>query len=141
MENGAKFGLRLQLTAGGVSQNSVDDLTPDVLGWAGLVYEHTLGEEKFTFVENVREPKSVTLLIKGRLSTLPLSLSLTCPIGPNQHTIAQIHDALRDGLRSVKNTIEDASLIPGAGAFEVACAHHLSTTVKVGSGVTASHWH
>ena len=51
--------------------------------------------------------------------------------GPNQHTIAQIHDALRDGLRSVKNAIEDASLIPGAGAFEVACAHHLSTTVKV----------
>lgn len=56
---------RLQLSAGGVAQNSVDDLTPDVLGWAGLVYEHTLGEEKFTFVENVREPKSVTLLIKG----------------------------------------------------------------------------
>ncbi|KAF8532516.1 chaperonin-containing T-complex zeta subunit Cct6 [Gautieria morchelliformis] len=105
---------RLQLAAGGISQNSVDDLTPDVLGWAGLVYEHTLGEEKYTFVENVRDPKSVTLLIKG----------------PNQHTIAQIHDALRDGLRSVKNAIEDASLIPGAGAFEVACAHHLSTTVK-----------
>ncbi|GJJ06632.1 T-complex protein 1 subunit zeta [Clathrus columnatus] len=103
---------RLQLIAGGIAQNSVDDLTPDVLGWAGLVYEHTLGEEKYTFVENVRDPKSVTVLIKG----------------PNQHTINQIHDALRDGLRSVKNAVEDASLIPGAGAFEIACAHHLSTT-------------
>ncbi|KAF8530493.1 chaperonin Cpn60/TCP-1 family [Hysterangium stoloniferum] len=105
---------RLQLTAGGVAQNSVDDLTPDILGWAGLVYESTLGEEKYTFVENVRDPKSVTLLIKG----------------PNQHTITQIHDALRDGLRSVKNGIEDAALIPGAGAFEVACSHHLSTITK-----------
>lgn len=56
---------RLQLTCGGTAQNSVDDLTPDVLGWAGLVYEHTLGEEKFTFIEEVKEPKSVTLLIKG----------------------------------------------------------------------------
>jgi T-complex protein 1 subunit zeta len=56
---------RLQLTCGGTAQNSVDDLTPDVLGWAGLVYEHTLGEEKFTFIEDVKEPKSVTLLIKG----------------------------------------------------------------------------
>ncbi|KAI0829728.1 chaperonin-containing T-complex zeta subunit Cct6 [Trametes gibbosa] len=105
---------RLQLICGGVAANSVDDLTPDVLGWAGLVYEHTLGEEKFTFVEDVKEPKSVTLLIKG----------------PNPHTIQQTQDALRDGLRAVKNAIEDEALIPGAGAFEVACAAHLSGQVK-----------
>ncbi|KAI0644748.1 chaperonin-containing T-complex zeta subunit Cct6 [Trametes meyenii] len=105
---------RLQLICGGVAQNSVDDLTPDVLGWAGLVYEHTLGEEKFTFVEEVKDPKSVTLLIKG----------------PNPHTIQQTQDALRDGLRAVKNALEDEALIPGAGAFEVACAAHLSGPVK-----------
>lgn len=99
---------------GGVAQNSVDDLTPDVLGWAGLVYEHTLGEEKFTFVEDVKDPKSVTLLIKG----------------PNAHTIQQTQDALRDGLRAVKNALEDGALVPGAGAFEVACAAHLSGPVK-----------
>jgi T-complex protein 1 subunit zeta len=89
-------------------------MTPDILGYAGQVYEHTLGEEKYTFVEDVREPKSVTLLIKG----------------PNAHTIAQTQDALRDGLRAVKNTIEDGCLIPGAGAFEVACAAHLMGPVK-----------
>ncbi|KJA29034.1 hypothetical protein HYPSUDRAFT_128264 [Hypholoma sublateritium FD-334 SS-4] len=105
---------RLQLVCGGTAQNSVDDLAPSVLGWAGLVYEHTLGEEKFTFIEEVKDPKSVTLLIKG----------------PNQHTIAQIQDALRDGLRAVKNAIEDGCLIPGAGAFEVACSAHLSGPVK-----------
>ncbi|EMD32143.1 hypothetical protein CERSUDRAFT_144310 [Gelatoporia subvermispora B] len=105
---------RLQLVCGGVAQNSVDDLTPDVLGWAGLVYEHTLGEEKFTFVEDVKDPKSVTLLIKG----------------PNPHTIQQTQDALRDGLRAVKNALEDESLVPGAGAFEVACAAHLTGPVK-----------
>lgn len=105
---------RLQLVCGGSAQNSLEDLTPDVLGWAGLVYEHTLGEEKYTFVEDVKEPKSVTLLIKG----------------PNAHTIQQIQDALRDGTRAVKNAIEDASLIPGAGAFEVACAAYLSGAVK-----------
>lgn len=41
---------RLQESCGGIAQNSVDDLTPDVLGWAGQVYEHQLGEEKYTFV-------------------------------------------------------------------------------------------
>ena len=33
---------RLPLCCGGVAVNSVDDLTPDVLGKAGLVYEHVL---------------------------------------------------------------------------------------------------
>jgi T-complex protein 1 subunit zeta len=102
---------RLQLICGGTAQNSVEDLTPDVLGWAGLVYEHQLGEEKYTFVEEVKDPKSVTILIKG----------------PNQHTIAQVKDAVRDGLRSVYNTIVDGCVIPGAGAFQVACAAHLSS--------------
>ena len=105
---------RLQLICGGSAQNSVEELTPDVLGWAGLVYEHTLGEEKFTFVDEVKDPKSVTLLIKG----------------PNAHTTQQIQDALRDGLRAVKNALEDGALIPGAGAFEVACAAHLVDNAK-----------
>lgn len=102
---------RLQLVCGGSAQNSVDDLTPDVLGWAGLVYEHQLGEEKYTFVEEVKDPKSVTILIKG----------------PNAHTITQVKDAVRDGLRSVYNTIVDGCVIPGAGAFQVACAEHLKS--------------
>jgi T-complex protein 1 subunit zeta len=102
---------RLQLICGGTAQNSVDDLTPDILGWAGLVYEHQLGEEKYTFIEDVKEPKSVTILIKG----------------PNQHTITQISDAVRDGLRSVYNMIVDKSVVPGAGAFQVACAAHLNS--------------
>jgi chaperonin GroEL (HSP60 family) len=38
---------QLQLVCGGVAQNSVDDLSPEDLGWVGLVYKHTstLGEE------------------------------------------------------------------------------------------------
>jgi T-complex protein 1 subunit zeta len=30
----------------------------------------------------------------------------------------------------VKNAVEDNALVPGAGAFEVACSHHLSTVTK-----------
>lgn len=56
---------RLVLACGGEAVNSVDDLTKDCLGWAGLVYEHILGEEKYTFVENVKNPLSCTILIKG----------------------------------------------------------------------------
>ncbi|KAF1879551.1 hypothetical protein Lal_00006018 [Lupinus albus] len=105
---------RLVLACGGEAVNSVDDLTSESLGWAGLVYEHVLGEEKYTFVENVKNPHSCTILIKG----------------PNDHTIAQIKDAVRDGLRAVKNTIEDESVVLGAGAFEVAARQYLVNEVK-----------
>lgn len=69
--------VRLQLCVGGIAQNSVDDLTPDILGWAGTVYEHTLGEEKYTFVEEVKEPNSVTMLVKGKLAAILRSMKLT----------------------------------------------------------------
>uniref|UniRef100_A0A672GKL9 Chaperonin containing TCP1, subunit 6A (zeta 1) n=1 Tax=Salarias fasciatus TaxID=181472 RepID=A0A672GKL9_SALFA len=100
---------RLTLACGGIAMNSVDDLTPECLGNAGLVYEHTLGEEKYTFIEKCGNPRSVTLLVKG----------------PNKHTLTQIKDAVRDGLRAVKNAIEDGSIVSGAGAFEVAVADAL----------------
>ena len=47
--------------------------------------------------------------------------------GPNAHTITQINDAVRDGLRSVYNMIVDKSVVPGAGAFQVACTARLTS--------------
>eukprot|EP00923_Selenidium_pygospionis_P058540 GHVN01102762.1.p1 GENE.GHVN01102762.1~~GHVN01102762.1.p1 ORF type:complete len:233 (-),score=32.18 GHVN01102762.1:108-806(-) len=95
---------RIPLSCGGSAINSLDDLDESCLGQAGLVYEHVLGEDKFTFIEDCATPKSVTLLVKG----------------PNKHTLTQIKDAVRDGLRAVTNAIEDGSVLPGAGAFEIA---------------------
>jgi T-complex protein 1 subunit zeta len=40
--------------------------------------------------------------------------------GSNKHTINQIKDAIHDGLRAVKNAIDDGAVVPGAGAFELA---------------------
>merc|ERR1711953_1300439 len=100
---------RLPLTVGGVAVNSVDDLDEDDLGYADLVYEQTLEDEKYTFIEGVKNPYSCTILIKGS----------------NDHSIAQMKDALHDGLRAVKNTIDDEALVPGAGSFELAANVHL----------------
>ncbi|KAI8848928.1 chaperonin Cpn60/TCP-1 family [Chytridium lagenaria] len=106
----SKWSGDLQLCCGGTAQNSVDDLKPDVLGHAGLIYEHVLGEEKFTFLEQVDSARSVTILVTG----------------PNSHSIIQTVDAIRDGLRAVKNAIEDEYVVPGAGALNVALSHHLT---------------
>jgi len=104
---------RLPLAFGGYAVNSFDEISEDALGHAGLVYEHVLGDSKFTFVEDTENPKSVTILVKG----------------PNKHTITMIKDAVRDGLRAVKNAIEDGCIVPGAGAFEIV-AHASLTAFK-----------
>jgi len=95
---------RLTAACGGMPMNSEDGLEASVLGFAESVTEVSLGEEKYTFVEGVQNPTSVTILIKG----------------PNSHTINQLKDAVRDGIRAVNNTLEDKCVIPGGGAFEVA---------------------
>merc|ERR1712059_15437 len=53
--------------------------------------------------------------------------------GAHKHTVLQIKDALRDGLRAVKNVYNDKAWVPGAGSFELACHKHLmkyADTVK-----------
>ncbi|XP_054724981.1 T-complex protein 1 subunit zeta-like [Uloborus diversus] len=99
---------RLTLACGGEAMNSVDDLTPDCLGEAGMVYEHVLGEDKYTFVEDLKNPQSVTVLIKG----------------PNAHTITQIKDAVHDGLRAVKNALEDGNVLNQLYSLNYICALH-----------------
>lgn len=88
---------RLALACGGIAMNYLDDIQESQLGFAGLVYEHVLGENKYTFVEDCKVPQSVTILMKG----------------PNKHTLTQIKDAVRDGLRAINNAIEDKALVPG----------------------------
>lgn len=77
---------RLILACGGNAVNSVDDLTPEDLvipvydvfkfkqGWADEVSEFQMGDDKWTFIEGVKNPRSCTILVKG----------------PNDHTIAMI---------------------------------------------------
>ena len=100
---------RITLACKGMPVNSADDLTPEILGFAGVVYEEVHEDEKYTFVEEVEDPFSCTVLLRG----------------PNKHTITQMKDAVRDGLRAVKNTLEDGCVLPGAGAFEIAAHSHL----------------
>lgn len=114
---------RLQLICGGEAQNSVDDLSPQVLGFSGTVYENSLGEDKFTYVLNrgtQQKAKSATILIKG----------------PNSHLLQQTKDAVRDGLRSVANVLKDQAVIPGGGAYFLACHHYLLRESGLNKGRT-----
>jgi len=106
---------RITLACGGVALNSMEDMTPDCLGYCDEFYEYVLGENKYSFLEGCKDPKSVTILIKAA----------------NKHTITQIKDAVRDGLRAIKNTIDDGYLVPGGGAFEICAAAALTNLPDV----------
>ncbi|KAI5965869.1 CCT6 [Candida pseudojiufengensis] len=113
---------RLQLICGGEAQNSVDDLSPEILGFSGLVYENSIGEDKFTYITENKDPRSATILIKGS----------------NSHILQQTKDAIRDGLRSVANVIKDKSIIPGAGAFWLSCNNYLLNDKSILKGKNKS---
>lgn len=100
---------RIPLACGGMAMNDVGELTEACLGETGLAHETVLGEDKYYFLEECPLTKSVTILLKG----------------PNKYTLTQLKDAVRDGLRAVKNALEDGAVVPGAGAFEIAAAHAL----------------
>lgn len=100
---------RLTLACGGQPVNSLEGLDASVLGWAGQVYEYVLGEEKYTFIEEVKNPKSVTILLKAS----------------TKFALNQLKDSVYDGLRAIKNTLDDQGYVPGAGSFEVAVYQEL----------------
>lgn len=105
---------RLQLICGGEAQNSVDDLSPEILGYSGLVYENSIGEDKFTYITENKDPKSATILIKGS----------------NNHVLQQTKDAIRDGLRQVANVLKDEAILPGAGAFWLSANNYLLNSTE-----------
>ncbi|OAF70713.1 CCT-zeta, partial [Intoshia linei] len=94
---------RLTKACGGEAVNCVDELKADVLGYAGKIYQTQVGEEKYTFVEECKNPTSVTMLLRG----------------PNKHTLEQLKAALRDGIRAVSNAIEDGLSIFAEGILVI----------------------
>lgn len=104
---------RLTLACGGSPIHSLQDVEESQLGYAGKVSQVNLGEESFTFVEDCVNAKSCTMLLQG----------------PNDHSLNQAKDAIKDGLRALKNALEDKAVVAGAGAFEVATASYLQKKV------------
>eukprot|EP00792_Barthelona_sp_PAP020_P007851 TRINITY_DN3174_c1_g1_i10.p1 TRINITY_DN3174_c1_g1~~TRINITY_DN3174_c1_g1_i10.p1 ORF type:complete len:565 (+),score=197.54 TRINITY_DN3174_c1_g1_i10:29-1696(+) len=107
---------RLPKMCGGRTVNAVEDLVPDALGFAEHVYVQQLGEQSFTFVEGVPNKSSVTILMKGS----------------TKYTLDLLEDAVHDGLRAVKHSIEAKKIIPGAGAFEIFAHRELNKWVHEG---------
>src|SRR3990172_11760946 len=56
---------KLAKATGGKIISNLDDISPDDLGYAALVEERRIGDDKMTFIEGCKNPKAVTILIRG----------------------------------------------------------------------------
>jgi thermosome len=79
------------------------DISPSDLGEAELVEERKVGDEKMVFVEGCKNPRSVTILVRGG----------------TEHVVDEIARGIEDGIRVVACAIEDGKVVAGAGAPEM----------------------
>jgi thermosome len=85
---------------------SVNELSKDDLGYAGLVEERKVGEDKWVFIEQCKDPRSVTILIRGGTEKM----------------VDEADRALHDALSVVKDVVTYPYIVAGAGAPEIEVA-------------------
>jgi len=97
--------------------SSLDDLSAEDLGDAGLVEEKKIAGEAMVFVKECKEPKSVSIFVRGG----------------TDHVVSEVERAIRDTLGSVGSTVEYGKYTTGGGSVEMAISAALQDfALKIG---------
>ncbi len=86
--------------------SSWKELAAEDLGSAGLVREEKINDEEMIFVEKCRNPKAVTLLVRGG----------------TEHVAEEIKRAVVDAFGDLVAALKDSFIVAGAGAIEMEVA-------------------
>jgi len=109
---------KLAKATGGRIVTSIDDLTPQHLGEAEVVEERKVADDKMVFVEGCKNPKAVSILIRGG----------------TEHIVDEAERALHDALCVVRNIIQEPKVVTGGGAPEIEIARKLREYAETLSG-------
>ncbi|TMI27752.1 thermosome subunit [Candidatus Bathyarchaeota archaeon] len=108
---------KLAKATGGSVVGTTKDLSKTALGQAKLVEEMRIGDDKLVYVREGRNPKAVTIMIRGG----------------SEHVVDEAERSLHDALCVVRNAVEDGKILAGGGAPEAELAQRLKDyAVKVG---------
>ena len=95
--------------------NRTDEITEDDLGTgAGLFEIRKIGDEYFTFIEQCKNPKACTILLRGA----------------SKDILNEVERNLQDAIHVARNIYLKPKLVPGGGAVEMEVAHLLSEKSK-----------
>jgi chaperonin GroEL (HSP60 family) len=93
---------KLSKATGARIVNNLDDLTEKDLGSAELVEERKVETDKWVFIEGCKNPKSVTILIRGG----------------SQRVVDEADRSVHDALMVTKDVLERPAIVVGGGAPE-----------------------
>lgn len=109
---------KLARATGGKVVTNLEDLSADDLGRAGLVEERKIADEKMIFVEECKDPKAVTILVRGG----------------TEHVVDEAERAVHDGICVVAAAVEDGKLVVGGGSPEIEVARRLKEYAETVGG-------
>jgi chaperonin GroEL (HSP60 family) len=89
---------------------NLEDLTENDLGTADLVHQKKVESDKWVFVEGCRNPKSVSLLLRGG----------------SQRVVDEVDRSMHDALMVVKDVIEKPAIVAGGGSVEAYLAGRIN---------------
>jgi thermosome len=82
--------------------SNLEDLTSKDLGAADLVEERRIEQDKWVFIEGAKNPKAVTILIRGG----------------SQRVVDEAERSIHDALMVTKDVLEKPAIVAGGGAPE-----------------------
>ncbi|GAA5819735.1 MAG: TCP-1/cpn60 chaperonin family protein [Methanobrevibacter sp. CfCl-M3] len=109
---------RLEKATGAKLVTSIDDVVPENLGEAGLVYEKKVFDQILTFVKESKNPKASSIILRGS----------------TKYMTSEVERALDDGIGVVSATLEDGKVVIGGGSPEIELAGQLKKYAATVSG-------
>ncbi|MFH1327546.1 MAG: thermosome subunit beta, partial [Candidatus Bathyarchaeota archaeon] len=97
---------------------NLEDLSSTDLGAADLFEERKVGEDKWTFVEGCKNPKSLTLLVRGGVDKV----------------VDEAERSIHDALCVVRDVLIKPKIIPGGGSSEIGISSQLRRWAEQLSG-------
>ena len=100
---------KLGKATGGKVVTSLEELTESDLGYAELVEERKIGDDKMTFIEGCKDPRSVAILIRGG----------------TERIVDEAERSVHDALCVVRDVVQEPKIVAGGGSPEMEIARAL----------------
>merc|ERR1719183_295359 len=86
------------------NDDGTENFDPECIGEAKVVYEDTVGDMDYLFIEEMSRTTCCTMLLRG----------------PNDFALDEIDRSIHDALCVMKRTLESGYVVPGGGCVEMA---------------------
>jgi archaeal chaperonin len=100
---------KIAKATGGRIIGNIDELSSEDLGYADLVEERKVESDKWVFIEGCKNPKSVTILVRGG----------------SQRVVDEAERSLHDAIMCVKDVVEYPYIVVGGGAAEAMVSNQI----------------